>query len=864
MTQNGWEQATATFSKTGKMNPCGKDGPSKTHRRVQHDEKLSDDLKLSIPRKKPNGTTSPYHINNYMEFATLSNISSTTFTKLGVEKNRGEQLAPTRLSMSVLSTSKPVENSNRVTGDVNDMIASIAVNVRASSETKSRTTQHALQLISNARVDPTKSISHMVLDSTEDTTEQQQDKRQKYEKKALHTSEDKMTDDDTLLRDVPWNTAQHKDFVAAIFEVGLKTCSPSVIMENMRIKPRYITRERTKSHLQKYRITKDRNKDDFMSEYSAFMNKTEAIKTKYLQATNQEAIPKVILSKVLNGKKPTKLIGGQAAALLSFSVLNNCSTEYGPDQIPFNGTEAPFPNLTEEEKQSSLGASLLLLKGLLHNMTDVLLKERHGIPNVPNSNSEECDSQSYEDEDSDFELDERKPASNPLPHPLPEERGTSSVQHRPGKLPNHGPYSYATYHDSSRTRYQQPYATQGHPGFHPPFPPFAFGGPPRPMPLHHGAFPPHRPHFNHGPYSGHAPQSEQLMNYYPAGTHHNTPYARPEDVPYSSYPNQAVRHQQQQGAAAFPSNFSNHEEVYCNIVSQKQYGGNSDPPLGKVKDSQHDWVVQNDGSYRNKRRRHSDAIVETDHPEEIFLREKRNRYFTDDPTILASPLVSERKRPRKYNRDHRLTSLDISPEIDEDRGIPGASKVASPFHDHHCPVRPKSKKAVRAERKRGRHGSRSGNTTQKPRRSQSPMIMKSPCKDINEDMMRNYRINDTMEPTAQKMSQSSTQQADKALSPEMFFSGEPHLSPEEMSMESKASQDGHPLVWEPLAIEMHEHFLDQDHYHQFSGFDHPNESPIKVTRTNKSEKHQIQNDSQDTPTSKRGIFYRNKGASDVR
>jgi hypothetical protein len=121
-----------------------------------------------------------------------------------------------------------------------------------------------------------------------------------------------------------------------------------------------------------------------------------------------------------------------------------------------------------------------------------------------------------------------------------------------------------------------------------------------------------------------------------------------------------------------------------------------------------------------------------------------------------------------------------------------------------------------------------------------------------------------MEPTPQKMSQSCTQQPDKALSPEMFFSGEPHLSPDEMSMVSKASHDGHPLVWEPLAIDMHEHFLAQDYYHTSSGFDHSKESPIKVTRTTKSDKHQIRNDSLDTPASKRGIFYRNKGSSDAR
>ena len=98
-------------------------------------------------------------------------------------------------------------------------------------------------------------------------------------------------------------------------------------------------------------------------------------------------------------KSEQRLLIHQTAALLSFSVLHNCSTDHGPDQIPFQGTKTTFPTLTEEEKQTSLGASLLFIKGLLHNMTDVLLKERHGLSNVPNSNVDEYDTSSSSEED---------------------------------------------------------------------------------------------------------------------------------------------------------------------------------------------------------------------------------------------------------------------------------------------------------------------------------------------------------------------------------------------------------------------------------------------------------------------------------
>ena len=239
-----------------------------------------------------------------------------------------------------------------------------------------------------------------------------------------------------ILRQPPiccWTLEQHRSFTTAIFEIGMKNCSPSIIMENMRKQPQYITRERTKSHLQKYRQTKERSKTQFLKEYNAFFESTEQARkhlgcnTLPATASNQsrskneqsmcsiikdakESISKVVLTAALKGRKPSKLLGGKAAALLSFSVMNDFSTDHGPDQLQYKAAKLEeFPIMTEAEKQTSVGASLLQVKGLLDNMTDVLLKSRYGINPLSgikgfkddSSSSSESPDDEYSDDDGD-------------------------------------------------------------------------------------------------------------------------------------------------------------------------------------------------------------------------------------------------------------------------------------------------------------------------------------------------------------------------------------------------------------------------------------------------------------------------------
>ena len=188
---------------------------------------------------------------------------------------------------------------------------------------------------------------------------------------------------------LPWTLDQHRAFATAIFEIGLKDCSPTVIIENMRKQQRYVTRERIKSRLQKFRQTKERSTGEFLKGFDSFFASTEEAKhflknKKSNIVRRKEPSPKAILATALEGKKPNKLLGGEAAALLSYSVLNDFSTSRAPDQLEYKAAVlSEFPSLTEEEKRSSLGSSLLQVKSLIENMTDVLMKSRNGMQPFP-------------------------------------------------------------------------------------------------------------------------------------------------------------------------------------------------------------------------------------------------------------------------------------------------------------------------------------------------------------------------------------------------------------------------------------------------------------------------------------------------
>jgi SHAQKYF class myb-like DNA-binding protein len=173
-----------------------------------------------------------------------------------------------------------------------------------------------------------------------------------------------------------WPEELHRDFVSAIFDVGLKHSSPSTVLEHM---PQHeqITTERIKSHLQKYRMHRQKSKKEFMTSYAATLQKLNTEGTQGM----------------------TTLAGGEVAAHLTHSAMtqpdpeNNADDDSTPN-APQNSQgkrsssstsqEAQsetqeilvLPRLTETEKQSPIGASLGYLLGLFFSLKLQLDRQR--------------------------------------------------------------------------------------------------------------------------------------------------------------------------------------------------------------------------------------------------------------------------------------------------------------------------------------------------------------------------------------------------------------------------------------------------------------------------------------------------------
>lgn len=173
--------------------------------------------------------------------------------------------------------------------------------------------------------------------------------------------------------------------MSAIFDVGLKHSSPSAIMEFMRPNPD-ITSERVKSHLQKYRLNREKSRKEFMTSYDRSL---EGFQKRHLQSQlsgNSEH------DEDAEGSLHGSLSCGEAAALLTHSALveprgsagDSCSSrEQSRRSSPVPGT-APtsrssqvsstdadgsvgvlhLPLLTAQEKDSPLGQAFGYLVGM--------------------------------------------------------------------------------------------------------------------------------------------------------------------------------------------------------------------------------------------------------------------------------------------------------------------------------------------------------------------------------------------------------------------------------------------------------------------------------------------------------------------
>ena len=197
-----------------------------------------------------------------------------------------------------------------------------------------------------------------------------------------------------------WPEDLHRDFVSAIFDVGLKHSSPSAILEHMPSHEQ-ITSERIKSHLQKYRLHRNKSKKEFMSSYKASLAKFQAsgVGDDVKSLASGEVAAHLTHSSIGDGTANTSQPGsdgnnntpGKSSNTSSAADATTSSQQGGTTtrQQQQSSTKSPettkntpppgtlvLPQLTEDEKASHIGTSLGYLMGLFFSLRQQLLAQR--------------------------------------------------------------------------------------------------------------------------------------------------------------------------------------------------------------------------------------------------------------------------------------------------------------------------------------------------------------------------------------------------------------------------------------------------------------------------------------------------------
>mmetsp|Transcript_22440 Transcript_22440/g.47417 ORF Transcript_22440/g.47417 Transcript_22440/m.47417 type:complete len:536 (+) Transcript_22440:461-2068(+) len=181
-----------------------------------------------------------------------------------------------------------------------------------------------------------------------------------------------------------WPEDLHRDFVSAIFDVGLKHSSPSTIMEHMP-KHEQITSERIKSHLQKYRLHRVKSKKEFISSYEASLrNYQQNQNTNSTLVSGGAEIAAHLTSSSLgksktnsgSAAKDNSLNTSNALATVPSSDLNQKQNIYQSQNNVDGNDSLMLPQLTEAEKQSPIGAAMGYLMGLFFSLKQQLMIQR--------------------------------------------------------------------------------------------------------------------------------------------------------------------------------------------------------------------------------------------------------------------------------------------------------------------------------------------------------------------------------------------------------------------------------------------------------------------------------------------------------
>jgi SHAQKYF class myb-like DNA-binding protein len=183
---------------------------------------------------------------------------------------------------------------------------------------------------------------------------------------SISHSRKKRKSDGQSSKRLTWPDELHRDFVSAIFDVGLKHSSPSALLEFM---PEHdeISSERVKSHLQKYRLNRVKSKKEFMSRFDTSLQNYQA---SGIKSQSRKVAAHLAYSGMTEpeDRTPSALLPSQADAL----------HDYAHEMIGTSpgGAALILPKLTEAEKQSPLGASLGYMTGLFFALNQHLTASR--------------------------------------------------------------------------------------------------------------------------------------------------------------------------------------------------------------------------------------------------------------------------------------------------------------------------------------------------------------------------------------------------------------------------------------------------------------------------------------------------------
>jgi SHAQKYF class myb-like DNA-binding protein len=154
-----------------------------------------------------------------------------------------------------------------------------------------------------------------------------------------------------------WPDGMHRDFVSAIFDVGLKQASPTAILHAMP-KTENLSSESIKSYLEQYRVHRSKGKAQFMTCHAA------SLKCETEEVNRVTAI----------GETPSPIASGDLAKLENPLALVTTSPSMQQDE-PDRGALL-LPILSEEEKRSPIGVSLGCLLGLFSSIRSQLMEQR--------------------------------------------------------------------------------------------------------------------------------------------------------------------------------------------------------------------------------------------------------------------------------------------------------------------------------------------------------------------------------------------------------------------------------------------------------------------------------------------------------